>query len=135
MEIEEISWALKRVFAEEKLTIEEIGSMYAIMNSIVEKLVEKYPAIKAVQQEVKKMKDTWYDPAIEERGKRKGMKTSISTLLSLKEDYDVYEDTIEEMLSNEEDLPLLRNWLITTSKVSNVKDFLDTVKEHSSTSM
>ncbi len=85
------------------------------------------------------MKETWYDPAIEERGRVDGqlqeIKTSISTLLSLKEDYGVYEDTIEEMLSNEEDLPLLRNWLITTSKVSSVKDFLDTVKEHSSTSM
>ncbi len=85
------------------------------------------------------MKDTWYDPAIEERGRVDGqlqeIKTSISTLLSLKEDYDVYEDTIEEVLSNEEDLPLLRNWNVRAAKARSVKDFLDAVKEHSSTSM
>lgn len=126
-EMEKISEILNRVFDEGRLTVEETGSMYAIMGDIVLRLTRKYPEIKDMKEEVELMRDTWYDPALVEKGKVEEIKESIGSLLSLKEDFKDYVYEVEERLSREDNLVILRDWHTKAALSPSVKSFLQKV--------
>ncbi|HHW44106.1 DUF4351 domain-containing protein [Desulfofundulus thermobenzoicus] len=70
---EEVVKAITLALEEEKITPEDAGEMQAIMLNIMEYLYGKYGGYRRIDQEVKNMIKTFYDPGLVEKGRREGI--------------------------------------------------------------
>ncbi len=66
----EVVKTITLALAEEKITPEDAGEMQAIMLNIMEYLYGKYDEYSKVDQEVKNMIRTFYDPGLVEKGRQ-----------------------------------------------------------------
>ena len=69
---EEVVKTITLALAEEKITSEDAGEMQAIMLNIMEYLYGKYGDYSKINQEVKKMIKTFYDPGLVEKSRQEG---------------------------------------------------------------
>ena len=67
---EEVVKTITLALAETKITPEDAGEMHAIMPNIMEYLYGKYGDYSKIDQEVKNMIKTFYDPGLVEKGSR-----------------------------------------------------------------
>jgi len=83
--------------AEEKITPEDTGEMHAIMNNIMEYLCSKYGDYNRIDQEVKNMIKTFYDPGLVEKGRQEGSR--IILLKQIKKRFGAVSQDIEEKIN------------------------------------
>ena len=74
---EEVVKTITLALAEEKITPEDAGEMQAIMLNIMEYLYGKYADYSKIDQEVKSMIKTFYDPGLVEKGRQEGRQEGI----------------------------------------------------------
>lgn len=70
---EEVVRTITLTLAEEKITPEDAGEMQAIMLNIMEYLYGKYGNYSKIDQEVRSMIKTFYDPGFVEKGRKEGI--------------------------------------------------------------
>ncbi|MCL6479893.1 MAG: DUF4351 domain-containing protein, partial [Peptococcaceae bacterium] len=69
----EVVRTITLALAEEKITPEDAGEMQAIMLNIMEYLYGKYGNYSGIDQEVRSMIKTFYDPELVEKGRQEGI--------------------------------------------------------------
>jgi hypothetical protein len=98
---EEVVKTVTKALAEEKITPEDAGEMQAIMLNIVEYLYGKYGDYSRIDQEVKSMIKTFYDPGLVEKGRQEGRQEGSRLILQkqIKKRFGVVPQDIEERIN------------------------------------
>ncbi|RJX25369.1 MAG: hypothetical protein C4554_07410 [Dethiobacter sp.] len=141
--ISEIIQLIDRALRQEKITPEDAGEMYGILNYITAYLYRRYPALKNVDQEVTEMIKTFYDQSLVDKGKAEGIKEGIkegkaegkaegikeiiTALLLEKEDCHLVSPEIEHALTQVNDLDLLKKWSLTAARAKSAKEFVEQI--------
>jgi len=94
---EEVVKTVTKALAEEKITPEDAGEMQAIMLNIVEYLYGKYGDYSRIDQEVKSMIKTFYDPGLVEKGRQEGSRLILQK--QIKKRFGVVPQDIEERIN------------------------------------
>jgi len=83
---------------EGKVTSEDAGEMNAILVNIMEYLYGKYGDYNKIDQEVKNMIKTFYDPGLVEKGRQEGTRTIL--LKQIKKRFGAVSKDIEERINS-----------------------------------
>lgn len=97
---EEVIKTITLTLAEKKITAEDAGEMDAIMVNIMEYLYGKYGDYCKIDQEVKNMIKTFYDPGLVEKGRKEGLQegTRMILLKQIKKRFGTISQDIEERI-------------------------------------
>ena len=98
---EEVIKTITLASAEKKITAEDAGEMNAIMVNIIEYLYGKYGDYNKIDQEVKNMIKTFYDPGLVEKGRKEGWQEGTRTILLklIKKRFGTVSQDIEERIN------------------------------------
>ena len=98
---EEVIKTITLALAEKKITAEDAGEMNAIMVNIIEYLYGKYSDYCKIDQEVKNMIKTFYDPGLVEKGRQAGWQEGTRTILlkQIKKRFGAVSQDIEERIN------------------------------------
>ncbi|MGQ9824746.1 MAG: DUF4351 domain-containing protein [Desulfotomaculales bacterium] len=98
---EEVVKTITLALAEEKITPEDAGEMHAIMINVMEYLYSKYGDYNRIEQEVKNMIKTFYDPGLVEKGRQEGRQEGSRLILlkQIKKRFGTVSRDIEEKIN------------------------------------
>jgi hypothetical protein len=94
---EEVVKTVTLALAQEQITPEDAGEMQAIMLNIMEYLYGKYGDYSRIDQEVKNMIKTFYDPGLVEKGRQEGTRLIVRKLI--KKRFGTVPQDIEERVN------------------------------------
>jgi DNA-binding ferritin-like protein len=134
--IKEILEHIELIYSEQKIDSSEYNEFGVVISNLTMYLFQEVDRLEDIEEEVNIMVKTFYDPKVEERGRKLGeekgektgiLKTKREDVLELLDDIGTISEDIKALVQKEEDLDKLKKWLKLAARAQSIEDFKNKV--------